>query len=206
MQARPTKGPEHAALGLRVRTGRAILLALGGSAQSPRFVLRAEVDLTDPKLADSKQPFHVGLEIAGAPGERAVEHACQAARRAGGAALADTFERTDARGVRLAAATVISDSATDPASIASPHMRAHAAEGRLFRDICCDAANAYGLVTERALAKTVRDTLTSSLETSTEHIDAVLAALGADAGRPWRADEKLAAMGAWLALATTRPR
>jgi hypothetical protein len=197
---RTTKSTERAAVGLRVRTGRAVLLALSGPADAPRLVTRAEVDLTDPKVADSKQPFHLGLEITGVRGERAVERACQAARRAGAASLSSEFERTEARGVRLAAATVVSDSATDPASIGNLHMRAHASEGQLFRDICCDAADAYGLVTERALAKNLRDALAQALETDSKRIDSVLAAIGTDAGRPWRADEKLAAMGAWLAL------
>ena len=196
--------PERAAVGLRVRTGRAVLIALCGPPEAPRLVSRAEVDLTDAKVADSKQPFHVGLEVAGARGERAVERACQAARRAGATSLSAVFARTAARGFRLVGATVISDSATDPASIGNPHMRAHAAEGALFRDICCDAANAHGLVTERALAKNLRDALGQSLDAQSKRIDAVLAQIGAEAGRPWRADEKLAAMGAWLALGTGR--
>jgi len=198
----PTKPFTLAAVGVRVRTGRAVLLALSGPADAPRLVTRAEVDLTDPKVVDSKQPFHVGLELTGVRGERAVEHACRAARRAGAASLSGEFEHTETRGVRLAAATVVSDSATDPASIGNLHMRAHASEGQLFRDICCDAANAFGLVTERALAKNLRDTLAQALETDSKRIDSVLAAIGTDAGRPWRADEKLAAMGAWLALRT----
>ena len=199
-----TSRSEHAAVGLRVRTGRAVLLALGGPVDAPQLVSRAEVNLTDPKLADSKQPFHVGLELAGERGTRAVERACQAARRAGAASLTEAFERAEARGFRLTGATVVSDSATDPKSIGNLHMRAHAAEGQLFRDICCEAANAYGLVTERALSRSLRDALVQSLEGHSKRIDTVIAQVGADAGRPWRADEKLAAMGAWLALSTGR--
>jgi hypothetical protein len=191
---------ERATIGLRVRTGRVIMLALAGNADTPTPLLRREISLIDPKVPDSGAPFHLGLEMSGARAIRAVDRACHAARSAGTAALERAFSDLERDGFRLVAATVVSDSATDPETIHNPHMRAHASEGRLFRDICADTAAAHPMQVGISLSGALRDELSHVLDPRRRAIDNMLLALGTKLGRPWQADHKLAAMGAWLAL------
>ncbi len=80
-------------------------------------------------------------------------------------------------------------------------MRAHASEGLLFRTVVEQALArqrlAHGVLLEkRALADAAR-----ALGKSEAEIGRALAAMGKQAGRPWRAYEKLAAIAAWMALA-----
>ena len=192
---------EAATVGLRVRTGRAILLALGGNSELPVGLVRCEVTLVDPRVPDSGQPYHLGLELPATRAQRAVERACHAARTAGTAALGRAFMDVEKPGFRLVSANVVSDSATDPETIHNAHMRAHAAEGRLFRDICADAATNYPMTVGLTLSRTLREELGDALGARPGTIDKVLGALGVGFGRPWQADHKLAAMAAWLALA-----
>jgi hypothetical protein len=50
------------ALGLRVKTGRALCVALTGTRASPSGVLRQAVDLADPADADTVHPYHLTLD------------------------------------------------------------------------------------------------------------------------------------------------
>ena len=195
-----------ATVGLRVRTGRAVMLALAGTGDAPIALVRREISLTDPKVPDSGAPFHLGLELAGARAHRAVERACHAARTAGTIALERAFHDLERDGYKLVAARVVSDSATDPETIHNAHMRAHASEGRLFRDICADAAAGHPMQVGITLSGTLRDELAHVLDPRRRAIDRMLADLGAQLGRPWQADHKLAAMAAWLALLDTGRR
>src|SRR5262249_45931417 len=76
--------------------------------------------------------------------------------------------------------------------IGNSHIRAHAAEGILFRRVLEIAANEQGLkwrsFSDRAFEL-------ESLKWKT-----TLAPLGPAAGKPWRVDERLAAAAACLAL------
>jgi hypothetical protein len=80
-------------------------------------------------------------------------------------------------------------------------MRAHALEGRLFCDLLEEAAQACRLpsfvVTERDLFGAAAE----RLGLRAADLPRRLAELGSAVGPPWRADEKAAALGAWLALA-----
>src|SRR5262245_17535745 len=195
-----------ATVGLRVRTGRAIMLALAGTGDAPLPRVRREISSTGPRVPDSGAPFHLGLELAAAGAHRPVEPACQAARAAGTLALERAFRDLERDGYKLVAARVVSDSATDPETIHNAHMRAHASEGRLFRDICADAAASHPMQVGITLSGTLRDELAHVLDPRRRAIDRMLTELGAQLGRPWQADHKLAAMAAWLALLDTGRR
>jgi len=49
------------ALGFRVKSGYAIAVALRGPAASPSVVARTIVELSDPEVAETRQPYHHGF-------------------------------------------------------------------------------------------------------------------------------------------------
>jgi hypothetical protein len=176
-----------AAVGLRVKTGKALAIAIGGSAAAPRAILREEVALADRANMDTVHPYH--LEFEGQP--KAAEAAARRARRIGAAALERLFETVGQRD-RIESITVIVNTHTPPERITSPHMRAHGKEGWLFREICEQAAELRGI-----------DPATLSIDEiplGDRATQRVLTTLGAEFGRPWTADWKLAAAAAWLKL------
>jgi hypothetical protein len=52
---------ENAALGFRVKSGWAAVVLLTGSAGSPQVRDSRPLDLSDPRLAETRQPYHAAM-------------------------------------------------------------------------------------------------------------------------------------------------
>jgi hypothetical protein len=88
----------------------------------------------------------------------------------------------------------------DPDFIANPHIRAHAFEGRLFRSVLQQALEGHRIRTEIFIERDAYVTAAVELNRSDENVRRVLQNFGGDREAPWRAEQKLAALAAWLAL------
>src|SRR5258706_13770052 len=77
-----------AAVGLRVKTGRAFAVVISGTRSSPHAIAREEVWLADRGQPETIHPFH--LEIEGQP--KAAAAAAQTAHRIGARALRQFFD------------------------------------------------------------------------------------------------------------------
>ena len=187
------------ALGLRVHTGWATAVLVTGSAAEPSVVVRRRLELFDPSHPASKAPYHLGLEKPGPEGEAQVRRACDAARGATLRTMSGFVE--DCGGVEVVGVGVVGGSDADPARLGNPHVRAHAEEGKLYREALLDGARALGLGSATWAEKKVYAAATDVLGLSEDAIKGALAELGGGVGKPWRAEEKLAALAAWLVLA-----
>jgi len=176
-----------AAIGLRVKTGRAFAVALGGVAERCEPIAREEVVLADPADGATVHPYHLELD-GDAPG---AEAAAKRARRIGAKSLARLFESVG-KVERIDAIAVVVNTHTPPERITSPHMRAHGKEGWLFREICERGAERIGIAPATlALAE---------VALTDRAIQRVVTSLGERFGKPWTADWKLACAAAWLQL------
>lgn len=182
------------AVGFRVKSGFAIAVVLDGSRGTPRAVARQVVELSDPKAAETRQPYHHGFyttesdahEIA-----RRVRIVKRCAKRAVAALVSETG------GVR---ATLVVGSVIDPNTVGNPHIRAHAHEGRLFRTVLEEALHAHGVDCDVIVDKHLAARATKDLGRPPAAIARTVMAFGKSLGGPWRADEKAAATAAWLLL------
>ena len=195
-------------LGFRIKSGYAIAVVLAGSRGAPAAVARHIVELSDPGAAETRQPYHDGFgreqhdagEIA-----RRVKIVRRCAKHAIAALLQDsrclqtTGRPAGHTGPRTQAALVVG-SVTDPDTLANPHIRAHANEGRLFRTVVEDALRTHGVSCTILLEKQLPITAISALRRDEREIGRTLAEFGKAVGAPWRADEKAAATAAWMAL------
>ena len=199
MALSPTAAPAFYTWGFRVKSGHAIGVALAGPAASPAPLARVVVALSDPAVGGTKQPFHDGF---GTAQENQAEIAClvqiveRCARRSIDTLLAD--ERVGGRTCRGAGLVV--GSVIDPAAVGNPHIRAHALEGRLFRTAIEEALNARRITSAVIVEKTLRGAAAKALKRTNGQIARTLGAWGRALGPPWRAEEKAAAMAAWMAL------
>lgn len=189
------------ALGFRVKTGRAIAVVLRGPVESPSFVRREDLTLVDPKMRSTFQPFHAVMELPWPDAVAAAEESASAIRAVATSAIAALLNQLRATGDRVAGAGVVGGSPNDPAKIGNPHVRAHAAEGQLFPRMVTAAANANGLTARSFPERGFEDRIIAELGLSPAAVKKRTAELGAAAGRPWRSDEKMAALAAWLFLA-----
>lgn len=177
-------------LGLRVKTGWAAVVLLGGTARTPRLLDSRQIRLSDWDQPHERQPYHatIGVEQT----DRAIiTRLVKRVERYARSALASLLRDYAKAGHRVRRAAIAVSSLTDPASIANQHMRAHASEGFLYRRVAVEGLERKGLKTTVMLE---RELLAQPAKTRR-----AIAQLGVDAPR-WRAEEKVAAAAAWLLL------
>ena len=200
----PRNATARASLGFRVKTGRAIAVALLGPAGNPRILFRREVQLCHPDVPESRQPYH-GAVMPFVPAKpEAVARGKRAAQRVTIAAVRQLAKEVRATGFRLGGVGLVVANNPDVAKIGSSHVRAHALEGILFREALETGARACRLPTALVLERDALARAAARLRLRPGEVRRVLAQFGEKIGSPWRADEKSAALGAWLALSQFR--
>jgi hypothetical protein len=88
----------------------------------------------------------------------------------------------------------------DLSRIGNYHIRAHAAEGLLFRRVLDRAAEANGLRYRIFPEREFDQILKAELGKQAAALKTDIGQLGRSLPPPWRSDEKLAATAAWLML------
>lgn len=192
------------AIGLRAKTGRAIAVVLGGELDAPQVLKRVELRIADPDFPETMQPYHEVLDL---PWEKAKPAARKIASRIEKIAskeLARLVKETTAQGQNVCGVGIVGAGDRNLEKIGSTHIRAHAAEGVLFREVLEAASSANELSNRRYDERTLDTAVENELMLPGAKIKARLAEMGRVVGSPWRADEKAAATAAWLALAAFR--
>jgi hypothetical protein len=158
------------------------------------------IQLSDPSVPESTQPYHSALQMHKAAGDTTVARLTKIVDRFARKSLDGLFAEYAARRPLVGAGIVVGSEA-DPATIGNEHIRAHAEEGRLFRLIVSDAAARAGLTVQIVAEKHLFDRAAELQQRSVARIKADLTLLGRDATGSWRAEHKAAALGAWILLA-----
>jgi hypothetical protein len=188
-----------AALGFRVKSGWAASVLLAGSVRAPELCDSRVIELSDPRDPTTRQPYHAAM---GRLETNAVElkRRTQSVNRTAKKAVAVLLQRSTDNGYTIPRAGLVVGSQINPDKIANPHIRAHALEGRLFRTTLETA-----LVSQRIRCSvfTERDAYSEAaniLGQSPERIKRAIVELSRAANGPWRADQKMAALAAWMSL------
>ena len=176
-------------IGLKSKTGRAIAVALSGPP--PGFILREEVAISDSRRPATRQPYHEVMELPWSESVIAVQPTIEAIEEIATQSLAKLMESIEGRVSRIA---IVGPADRKLERIGNPHIRAHAAEGVLFRRVLEVAAKA-----NRCRSVSFVDPR-DELKRGAAEIQRVLMKLGKAAGSPWRSEEKSAAMAAWAVL------
>jgi hypothetical protein len=175
-------------------------VALAGPSANPRILFRREVQLCDPKVPESRQPYHGAImPFVPATPER-VARGTRAAERVGAVVVRELAEELRAGGFHLTGVILVTASNPDISKIGSTHVRAHALEGILFREVLEAGARACRLPARLLLERESLTRASAALRRSPAQLQKSLAGFGKQVGSPWRAEEKSAALGAWLAL------
>ena len=191
--------PQTAALGFRVKSGWAAAVLLGGSARSPQLCDVRQIDLADPQLPETRQPYHAAmgkLETDTSKIDRRVEVVRGIAQKS----IATLLSSHRQNGYRIKRAALVVGSKIDPASIANPHIRAHALEGRLFRSVVEQALQQHRIRTEVFTERDAYDKAAIILKEPKENVRRMIQNFGRATDGPWRTEQKFAALAAWLAL------
>ena len=185
------------ALGFRVKSGFAIAVVLRGPAAAPTVLARRIVELSDPDVAETRQPYHHGF-FTHEDDRRVITRRRQIVERCAqqsvAALLADDL-LAGCRGAGLVVGSVI-----DPQTVGNAHIRAHASEGQLFRTVLESALQSHGIRCQVIVEKQLGAAATAGLKRRDAEIKRMVLAFGKHLGGTWRADEKAASTAAWLVL------
>jgi hypothetical protein len=182
------------AVGLRVKSGYAVAVVLAGTRAAPQAVTRRVVELSDPAVAETRQPYHDGF-FKTEEDRREIARRVGIVKRCAARSVAALVDETGSGRAALVVGSLI-----DPARVTNPHIRAHAHEGELFRTVLLEALRARAVHCDVIVDKQLADRAAAELERQTAAIARTIAAIGKTLGGPWRAEEKAAATAAWLAL------
>lgn len=184
------------ALGLKARTGRALLVAIGVDADEPRVLERSEFRLL-PEGAFA--PYHAAEGLEPAEARESVARSIQAAHELAASGIREAVRRAkNVSGCAVLVGPGMPKWTTE--EILAVHVRMHQAEGELFRSVLVAGARACDLPITKLPEKSALDDAARMLRVSRDRLDKQLAALGKAAGPPWGKDQKEAAAAALVAL------
>jgi hypothetical protein len=194
------KKSQNVSIGLRAKTARAIAVVLGGTTEAPIVLKKLEIKLSDPKIPATAQPYHEVMELSWEESQKAVRKSASAIEAIARKALAHLIKELQANGMRVRAVGIVGAKDRDLAKIGNYHIRAHAAEGVLFRRVLDLAADANKLKRRTFSDRELDQIAASELGAESDGVKRKLNDLGRTLAAPWRADEKQAATAAWLVL------
>jgi hypothetical protein len=189
----------RAALGFRVKSGWAAAVVLTGSACSPQLCDVQRIDLSDPQLPETRQPYHAAMgKLETDP--RKIDRRVRVVRSIAQRSIATLLAGCRQNGYSIRRAALVVGSQIDPASVTNPHIRAHAFEGRLFRSVVEKSLQTHRIRTDVLIERDAYMQAAIQLKQSNENVRRMIQNFSRETEAPWRAEQKLAALAAWLAL------
>jgi len=191
--------PQTAALGFRVKSGWAAAVLLTDSARSPQLCDVQRIDLSDPRFPETRQPYHAAMGKLETDA-RKINRRVRVVRSIAQKSIATLLDGYRQNGYSIRRAALVVGSRIDPASIANPHIRAHALEGQLFRSVLQESLHANRILSDVLIERDAYAQAAVQVKQSNENVRRVIQNFGRDTKAPWRAEQKLAAVAAWVAL------
>ena len=192
----------QADLGIKARTGRAILVAVGTDESTPQCLERLELKLLP---AGAFAPYHAAEGLPLEEAEIALQRAIAAAQNLAHSSIMNVVQRLQSAGHTVQRCGVLEGRGMpgwSTADILAAHVRMHKAEGELFRRVVADGVRACKLEVMSLSSDTPVDDAARSLELTRSKLNTVIVALGKQVGPPWGQHQKEAAAAALAALRT----
>jgi len=167
-------------------------------------LLRARIDMADPALAGSKQPYHAVEEMPLGEAARGLKRYEETAREMASAAIRSIVDQLWERGHAAKVAGILASSGRKGGSLESilaSHALIHTADGDHFREALAQACSGCKIPVTRLPARELPGEAARALGKRAEQLQALVTAMGRSLGPPWDADCKSATLLAWLRLA-----
>ena len=194
--------PQGAALGFRVKSGWAAVVLLTETAHSPQLFDVNRVELCDPRLPETRQPYHAAMGKLETDSTK-INRRERIVRCISQQSLTTLLNGYRQKGFWVTRAALVVGSQIDPANIANPHIRAHALEGRLFRSVVEQALHDHEICADVLLERNAYLSVAARLNQSSDDVKRAIHNVGKSAaakGGPWREEQKLATLAALFAL------
>jgi hypothetical protein len=195
---------KQAAIGFRVHSGWAAVVAVCLGKDSPVVLARQRVHLVDTFTYEFRQPYHTAEKMLDGQAREFISRMQAEARRLAYRAIRELTSRTQEQGVKLTRCGLLLASGRPlPVleKILVSHALIHTADGELFREALLHASARCGLRDFRIKEKELLDRAGDVLRLKSAVVMGRVTKLGRPFGSPWSQDEKFATLAAWLALA-----
>ena len=184
------------AIGLRIKSGFAIAAIVSKSGAGCAIEAVRTVALSTEALPQTRFPYHPTIELPERQGAALSDKAVKEVRRTAASEMGKLLQ--EHAGIKRAAMVV--GSVIDPDSLGNPHVRVHALEGKLFRDVVAAALAEQGIDCGVLVERDAYTKVATAASTQEQRLRTQIAALGQGRIKPWRSEEKLATLAAWWQL------
>jgi len=202
--AKPEPG-QTAALGFRAHSGWAAVVAVSGPPDSPVVVDRRRIEIADPAIASSKQPFHAARELPLPLAEKLIQRCADSTQALAHGALLKMIQELRQMHCEVLGACILLSSGRPVGSLESTlasHAMIHTAEGEFFREALRGASEKCGVPVSGVKEREIFSRAAAELRLPRQALQQRMLEMGKSFGPPWRQEEKLAALAGWLILAT----
>jgi hypothetical protein len=199
----------RAALGFKLHTGWAALVAVSGSPRHIQLHFRQRIELLPPDNSIPRFVYHVAAERPLVQAAEMVKRAREASTNAARLAVQEALREIASRGVTVDVCGVLSGSKPVPddlAGILRSHPLIHAAEGALFQGAIASACEKAGMTIVLAGERQVWAQAGAALGVAEAGLRKEVDELRKTIGPPWSADHKAATAIALLALKSKEAR
>ncbi len=194
----------RAAVGFRAHSGWAAVVVLGGLPASPTVIERRRIEIADPKIRGSKQPYHTAEPLDLKEAEKLIQRCADSTRHLALNAVRAALDDVRKKGYEVVGCGLLWGSGRPlpglPAILAS-HPLLHSAEGEFFREALVHASERCGLAVTRVRERELLERGSAAFRLPADKLQRRIAEMGQSIGPPWAQDQKQAALVAWLALA-----
>jgi hypothetical protein len=194
---------KKAAIGLRAHSGWAALVALAGPATSPEVIARRRIEIADPGIRGSKQPFHAAEPFDFPDAKAYIERCSRSTERLSREALQAAIDGLrDRRAEPVGCGIVMGSGRTLPGleAILKSHALIHTAEGEFFRNALVAACEHCGIPVLGVKEKELFERSAAHFRKPVSELERRVQEIGKSVGPPWTQDQKYAALVAWMAL------
>ena len=172
---------------------------LTGSARSPQLCDVQRIDLSDPRLPETRQPYHAAMGRLETDTQK-INRRVDVVRRITEKSIAKLLAGYRQQNFTIKRAALVVGSLIDPRSVANAHIRAHALEGQLFRSVLQESLHKHRILSDVLIERDAYARAAVQLKQSNENVRRMIQNFGRDAKASWRAEQKLAALAAWVSL------
>lgn len=168
------------------------------------MIERRRIETADPAMAGSRQPYHAAQRLSLTKAEAWIGRCHDRSARLALEAVTSMIADLARQGHRVVVVGILRGSGRalpELAAILRSHALLHTAEGEFYRDVLAHAIESCALPVASVLERELWDRSAAVFHLVKGDLQGRLKELGRSLGPPWREDQKLASLAAWIALA-----
>lgn len=194
---------KEAAVGFRVHSGWAAVVAVMLEKGAPVVLDRKRAHLVNTFTYTFRQPYHTAEKMPLGEARKFIAQVEKEARELAHRAVQEMQSELDKLQIKLTRGSLLMASGRPLPGfekILASHALIHKADGELFREAIAHGCERCGLAVERARERELLENAGRTLYLKPAELMRRITELGKPFGSPWSQDEKFATLAAWLAL------